>query len=161
VWDLRHDPPAVASFSYPIAATFRATPQVPRGIVVPPGRYTVRLTVDGVVQTAPLTVRMDPRVKTTPAALTLQYATSRAIDAALRRVATALTEVRAAMAGSGEAATRARAAETALVRAQGQATQLFGLVEAADLPPTPQMLTAWKETSAAIDAALAAWAAGK
>jgi hypothetical protein len=104
---------------------------------------------------------MDPRVKTTPAALTLQYATSRAIDAALRRVATALTEVRAAMAGSGEAATRARAAETALVRAQGQATQLFGLVEAADLPPTPQMLTAWKETSAAIDAALAAWAAGK
>ena len=57
---------------------------------MPPGRYTVRLTVDGAAQTAPLTVRMDPRVKTTPAGLTQQHATSRAIDAALRRVAAAL-----------------------------------------------------------------------
>ncbi|MBL8137435.1 MAG: glycoside hydrolase [Acidobacteria bacterium] len=161
VWDLRHEAPAVASFSYPIAAIFQATPQVPRGTVVPPGRYTVRLTVDGAVQTAPLIVRMDPRVKTTPAGLTQQYATSRAIDAALRRVATALTDVRSAVAAGGDAATRARAAETALARAQGQATQLLGLIDAADLPPTPQMLAAWKETSAAIDAALTGWTAGK
>jgi hypothetical protein len=35
----------------------------------PPGRYTVRLTVDGVRYTQPLTLRLDPRVKTGSAAL--------------------------------------------------------------------------------------------
>ncbi len=46
VWDLRHDAPAAASFSYPIAAIHRNTPREPRGPWVPPGTYTVRLTVD-------------------------------------------------------------------------------------------------------------------
>ncbi len=35
----------------------------------PPGRYTVRLTVDGRHYTQPLTLRLDPRVRTSPAAL--------------------------------------------------------------------------------------------
>ncbi|MGH2634507.1 MAG: WD40/YVTN/BNR-like repeat-containing protein, partial [Tepidiformaceae bacterium] len=35
----------------------------------PPGQYTVRLTVAGKSYTQPLTVRLDPRVKTSPAAL--------------------------------------------------------------------------------------------
>lgn len=161
VWDLRHDPPAVANFSYPIAAVFQATPRVPRGTVVPPGRYTVRLTVDGAVQTAPLIVRMDPRVKTPPAGLAQQYATTRAIDTALVRVAAALDEARAAIAAGGAKAELARTTQTALGRAQGQAVQLLGLVGGADLAPTPQMLTAWKETAASIDAALAAWGAGR
>lgn len=160
VWDLRHAPPAVAAFSYPIAATFRATPRTPRGSIVAPGAYTVRLRVDGRESTAPLTVRMDPRVKTPAAALQQQYATSRAIDAALRRVAAALAEARTESAANGPRAGQARTAVTALTRLQGQATQLFGLVEGADLAPTPLTLAAWKETAAAIDTALAAWAAG-
>ena len=36
---------------------------------VPTGTYTVRLTVDGVTVTQPITVRLDPRVKLTPVAL--------------------------------------------------------------------------------------------
>ena len=44
------------------------TPRVPQGPLVLPGNlYTVRLTADGKVLTAPLTVKMDPRVKATPA----------------------------------------------------------------------------------------------
>jgi hypothetical protein len=35
----------------------------------PPGAYTVRLTVDGKQYTQPITLRLDPRVKTPPAAL--------------------------------------------------------------------------------------------
>jgi photosystem II stability/assembly factor-like uncharacterized protein len=35
----------------------------------PPGRYTVRLTVGGVTLTQPLTLRLDPRVTTPPAAI--------------------------------------------------------------------------------------------
>ncbi len=42
----------------------------------------------------------------------------------------------------------------------GQAAQLFGLVENADLAPTPQMLAAWQETASAIDDAIAAWERG-
>ncbi len=37
---------------------------------VPPGQYTVRLTVDGKSYTQPITVKLDPRVKTPAAALT-------------------------------------------------------------------------------------------
>ena len=35
----------------------------------PPGQYTVRLTVDGKTYTQPLTLKLDPRVKTSPAGL--------------------------------------------------------------------------------------------
>ena len=115
--------------------------------------------MDGAEFTAPLVVRMDPRVKTPPAGLATQYATSRAIDAALARVAAALRDI-AATEGGEARGERARTAVGALTRAQGQAAQLFNQVEGADLPPTPPMLAAWKDTAAAIDAALAAWARG-
>ncbi|HWG38282.1 MAG TPA: hypothetical protein VN690_11250 [Terriglobales bacterium] len=39
----------------------------------PPGAYTVRLTVDGHSTTQPLTIKMDPRVTTSPAALEQLY----------------------------------------------------------------------------------------
>jgi photosystem II stability/assembly factor-like uncharacterized protein len=157
VWDLRHTPPAAPGFGYPIAAILGATPRTPRGSVVPPGTYTVRLRVDGREMTAPLTVRMDLRVKTPPAALLQQYATSRAIDAAMARIAATITSVRAEIAAKGPRVELARTTEGALTRAQGQASQLFGLVEGADVAPTPQMLSAWKESAAAIESAISAW----
>ncbi len=143
-----------------MAAVAGATPRVPQGSLVPPGSYTVRLRVDGAASAAPLVVRMDPRVKTPAAGLQLQYTTARAIDTALSRVAAALRDVHAA-AAAGTRAEAAKAAAEALTRAQGQATQLLGLVEGADLPPTPQMLAAWKATATAIDAALATWQQGR
>ncbi len=63
-------------------------------------------------------------------------------------------------AASGPRADAARAGISTLTRAQGQAAQLFGLVENADLAPTPQVLAAWKDTASAIDAAIAAWERG-
>ncbi len=50
---------------YPIAAVPHDTPRGPLGPTVLPGTYRVRLTVDGKPCTAPLTVKMDPRVKNT------------------------------------------------------------------------------------------------
>jgi hypothetical protein len=130
----------VPSFSYPIAAIFRNTPRSPLGSWARPGTYSVRLTVDGTTLMQPLTVRLDPRIKATAADITLQHETSRAIDAALRRVAEAL----AAKRGSADA----------LARVQGQLSQLFGTIEAADAAPTAQTLAAVKETLAAVDSAL-------
>src|SRR4029078_6226200 len=37
---------------------------------VPPGTYTVRLTADGTTSSQPIVVRLDPRVRIDPAALT-------------------------------------------------------------------------------------------
>ncbi len=85
VWDMHHEPPAVSGFTYPIAAIVANTPRTPLGSWAVPGKYTVRLTVDGQAQSQPLVVKMDPRVKATAADLQLQYDTSRAIDALLRR----------------------------------------------------------------------------
>jgi photosystem II stability/assembly factor-like uncharacterized protein len=156
VWDLHHERPAVASFSYPIAAIYRNTPRTPLGSWAVPGTYTVRLTADGIVRQAPLVLKIDPRVTTTAEGIRRQYETSRAIDAALRRGAAAAREARAAADGrpAGDGAAQAAAA---LGRINGQLAQLFGTVEAADAAPTRAVLDAWKEASPALEAALKAW----
>jgi photosystem II stability/assembly factor-like uncharacterized protein len=69
VWDLRATTPTATNYSYPISAVPHRTPRVPQGPLVLPGTYTVRLTAGGKVLTAPLVVKMDPRVKATPAEL--------------------------------------------------------------------------------------------
>ncbi len=69
VWDLHYPAPAATRHDYPIAAVPHDTPRLPLGPTVVPGTYTVRLTVDGKTSTAPLTIKMDPRVKATPADL--------------------------------------------------------------------------------------------
>jgi len=69
IWHLHYAPPLATHHDYPIAAIPHDTPRYPLGPTVMPGKYTVRLTVDGRTQSAPLTVKMDPRVKTSTAGL--------------------------------------------------------------------------------------------
>jgi photosystem II stability/assembly factor-like uncharacterized protein len=64
VWDLCYAPPKSEHFSYPISAIPHDTPRTPLGPLAMPGNYTVRLTVDGQSFSVPLTVKIDPRVKT-------------------------------------------------------------------------------------------------
>ena len=76
------------------------------------GAYMVRLTVDGVKFTQPLTVRMDPRVKTSAAALTRLATLSRALYDEAVLTHSAYTEARKlsaslAAAGATSAALRA------------------------------------------------------
>jgi photosystem II stability/assembly factor-like uncharacterized protein len=73
-WDLRYAPPGGTPRSYPIAAIYRDTPSEPRGPLVSPGQYTIRLSVNGKSHTQPMTVKMDPRVKMAPEALAQQFA---------------------------------------------------------------------------------------
>lgn len=153
VWDVHHERPAVSSFSYPIAAIYGDTPREPFGSWALPASYTVRLTVDGQAQTQPLVVKMDPRVKASAADLRVQYETSRAIDAAMRRSADALREIRATTPKTA-ALTEL---EQRIARASGPLGQLFGAVEMSDSAPTPVVMAAWKTASATLDAALADW----
>jgi photosystem II stability/assembly factor-like uncharacterized protein len=76
IWDLHYPPPDGAPRSYPMTAIYRDTPSMPQGPAAFPGRYTVRLTVNGHSQEQPLIVKMDPRVKTPEAALAQQFALS-------------------------------------------------------------------------------------
>jgi hypothetical protein len=73
VWDLHYAAPFSTTHSYPISAVPHDTPRGPFGVRALPGRYQVRLSVDGAVLTAPLTVKPDPRVETPPAALQQQF----------------------------------------------------------------------------------------
>ncbi len=150
---MHHERPAVGNFSYPIAATVQNTPRVPLGSWALPGTYRVRLTVDGKTETKALVVKMDPRVKASAADLKLQYDTSRAIDALLRRSQAALGEIRK-MPTKSPAITDV---EQRLTRASQPLGQLFNAVEQADAAPMPVVMEAWKTASAAVESALAEW----
>jgi photosystem II stability/assembly factor-like uncharacterized protein len=112
VWDLHFTPPG-GPCELPISATPFNTKCEPEGPWVHPGTYSVRLTVDGKSYTQPLTVRMDPRVKTPANALAMQGALSLSLyDAALEAPALAkqIRGVRAQLTARGSAASGALAA---------------------------------------------------
>ena len=73
VWDLHYPAPVAAKHEYPISAVPHDTPRHPLGPRALPGQYRVRLTANGQSYTAPLSVKMDPRVTTSPAGLAQQF----------------------------------------------------------------------------------------
>ena len=75
-WDLHYDPvtPGNGGGENATGAVPHRTYDVPNSPLAPPGLYTVRLTVDGRSYTQPLTLKMDPRVKTPAAGLDQLYA---------------------------------------------------------------------------------------
>ncbi|MBX6365711.1 MAG: glycoside hydrolase, partial [Gemmatimonadetes bacterium] len=176
VWDLHWTPPAAPETGFPIAAVPGNTPREPRGPWALPGQYTVRLTVDGRSYTAPLTVRMDPRVKATPAELARQLETAQRLADAMRRDSVALAGIGALRrrlaaappakhapaaspgAGASEAEQAARL-EGELRRIDGQLARLYDTVNEVDAAPTPALLAAVEDQLKALDDALARWAA--
>jgi len=117
-WDL-HYPPAVGSRNtYPIAATPHDTAPSPTSPWVLPGAYTVSLTANGKTYSQPLTVEMDPRVKTSAADLQQQFALSKEIydgiaqlEAASGRVRAFRTRLRTAPTSDATKTLRSQAAE--------------------------------------------------
>ena len=139
----------------------RDTPREPRGPIVVPGRYTVRLTVGGRTAVETVTVRMDPRVTTPMAGLVQQHALALQLAAAMREDSTLLAQLRALrtrlqdqrdQAGSGARADSLAAldqradslesaggrGQTGLARLAGQLASLYGVVEETDAAPTSQ-----------------------
>ena len=184
-WDLHYPPPAGVNFGYPISAIAGDTPKEPVGPAVPPGRYRVKLTVDGRDYFVPLVVKIDPRVRMTPDQLRQQFDLGLQMaqitwDAApaiaeLRRLRSGLKE-RIAKGGPAEINTaltsfddQAAAFETTppnppesassnnLVRLSAQAASLLDIFEGADMPPTRQAVAAAREIAASAGPALAAW----
>ncbi len=94
LWDLRYPPPAALDHEYPIAAIYRNTPRVPRGPLVLPGQYSVKLTAGQYTATQHLAVVMDPRVTTSVEGLQQQFTLSSRVSGLMREDFDALTQVR-------------------------------------------------------------------
>jgi hypothetical protein len=109
-----------------------------------PGKYTVRLTVDGHTLTQPLEVRMDPRVKTARADLEVQHTLSMRLLEALSRTNDAIKRVGA---GGGAAARP----DPDIARLNQQLAQLLAIVQGADARPTSQVEAAVGETLRAVE----------
>jgi photosystem II stability/assembly factor-like uncharacterized protein len=135
VWDGRYPPPAMANFGYAIAAIHRNTPKTPQGMWPLPGQYQVRLNVGGSTYRQPIQLRLDPRVRTPLADLTVQFKLSKAVDDALR-------SLEAARAGASPERLQA------IQAAAGPLTGLLATMQGADARPTTA-------TEAAVAAALA------
>jgi photosystem II stability/assembly factor-like uncharacterized protein len=88
-WDLRYDSPVQ------IPGAFYAG-EPPRGPLVIPGMYQVKLTVKGVTQTAPLEVKIDPRIQnqTTQADLQNQLELARKVQQDIDQLHRAVNQIR-------------------------------------------------------------------
>lgn len=177
VWDLRHAPPRGARRTHSIAAVLEDTASRPVGPFVHPGRYTVRLTVDGAVQERTLDVRLDPRVKIAEADLRQQtdaslacyrgyldaQAVREAIDARLAGggADAAVREALTALRGRGEpgdadilygSITAVPAEQETIVGLQQKFLFMLNLLQGADAKPTPQALAAVAELEKTLQA---------
>jgi len=96
LWDLHYTAPTATRYSYPISAVPHDTPREPEGPHALPGTYTVRLTAGGKVLTAPLTVKMDPRVHATAAELATLFAEESKLAGWVTKGASAALQVHSA-----------------------------------------------------------------
>lgn len=94
VWDLHYPAPIAVKHDYPIAAIPGDTPRHPLGPRALPGQYTVRLTANGRIYTAPLTVKMDPRVTTPIAGLEQQFNLQVRLTSMMTRVSQSVLQAR-------------------------------------------------------------------
>ena len=83
-WDLRSDNPPAFSHTFEINANPGLTPASPLGPLVPPGTYTLRLTVAGKTYSAPVTVVNDARSPAATADVQVQYGLQAKILAGMR-----------------------------------------------------------------------------
>jgi photosystem II stability/assembly factor-like uncharacterized protein len=175
VWDLRmNDPVQIPGAVY--------EDQAPRGPIVAPGRYELRLTVGGVTRTQPITVFADPRLPDSGPAIAaktaLAVAVWRDIDA-LHRAVNDIRERRKALKApydGGGADGRLAAIEEQLMQVNmngSEANLAFpGMLneqyagfaqglEDADTPPTQQQTALFDSLHRRLQAQLTALAASK
>jgi hypothetical protein len=135
VWDLREPPTRSLQPDLPISAVPGNTPRVPEGPLVPPGRYRVRIEVDGRSLERSLEIVMDPRVRISQRALDEQYRLA-------RRIASLGDQSYAAYAAA-DAAGRSKTAD-AFATLNADAESLLDTVDGADAPPTRQAIEAFR-----------------
>jgi hypothetical protein len=161
------------------------TPRVPQGPRALPGQYTVRLTADGKTYTAPLTLKMDPRVKTPPAGLEQQFQAEKSLASMMTQAAEALLQSRSAaeqlhklaaqangpvkaavaafeskladVVGKPGGAFSAPSSLVTLNRVNADSASLYGDVDRADAAPNAAQVNAMAETQRNFAAVMRRW----
>jgi photosystem II stability/assembly factor-like uncharacterized protein len=125
VWDLHYAFPADVKLSF-------YGPSAPHAL---PGRYTVKLTVNGKSYEQPLVVKMDPRVKTSPADLQKMFSAESLLAKDVAELSTALRQAQDLQANiaahAKDAGSKAKLSE-ALAALDRKTTELVGAEKDAD-----------------------------
>jgi photosystem II stability/assembly factor-like uncharacterized protein len=187
LWDMHYPDVPGAEKEYPIAAVPHNTAPQPTGPWVMPGDYTVVLTVDGKSYSQPLTIKMDPRVKTPATGLQQQFTMSYQLYQRLLTLVPAVdqgTQLRKQLEDRLKTAAQGSEAATALVHLNdalnavlGPPRQrfgppsnvpslsalrakygaLFGVLQEADATPTTQARAALTEIEQQLPPLLQKW----
>jgi photosystem II stability/assembly factor-like uncharacterized protein len=189
VWDLRYATPNSSRYEYPISAVPGDTPRVPLGPLALPGQYTAKLTVNGNSYSEPLTVKIDPRVKTPNEGLAQMFQMESRLASLMTTTTLALVEARsvheqllklagqatgsvadtvstlekkvvAVLGGVGDPRGAAPAAPT-ITSVNGAITALYGEIDRADAIPTTAQRNATTETEKRYSEAMKQWTALK
>ena len=142
VWDLHHSAPLSTRRDYPISAIPHDTPRAPFGPRALPGQYKVRLTTNGQIYTAPLMVHMDPRVRTSAAALAQQFQLETRLAGMMNQIADANLRARSTREQFEALLQKASGSTAAAIRSLQQ--KLTALLAGVDQPgngETPTLAT--------------------
>ncbi len=187
VWDLHYEAPRALRHEFPISAVPHRTPLEPQGPRALPGRYTVRLTVNGRSLTQSLVVKMNPRVRTSLPELQAQFEAEQKLARmmtdtarAVQRIQDVRAQLRALNTRNAPELQQALSAFLArldtlegrpagfmapitgtdtLQRVHGDAAQLYALIDAADEAPTAAQRQALVQVEARAGQLLQQWKA--
>jgi hypothetical protein len=187
LWDMHYPPVPGIRPEYPIAAVAHNTAPAPTSPWVMPGQYTIKLTANGKTYSQPLTVKLDPRVKTPAAAIQQQFTLSKQLYDDAITLTGPIEQVRAwrsqlAHAKQGSAADAIVAFEQkldavvgreagrrgpppqgqqpaaeSLSQVRGSLLSLMDQLQQADVAPTQQQVAAIAERRKAVAPAMARW----
>ena len=189
LWDMHFPPVPGIRPEYPIAAVPHNTAPQPSSPWAMPGQYTVVLTVNGKAYSQPLTVQMDPRVKTAASDLEKQFQLSEKLYRSLLTVVPATGQVASVRnqlkdlqkQAQGDVATAVNALDQKLqMLAGGQGRRpgpgneppslggirtrlsaLLGVLQEADVAPTTQAAAAVPELEQQVPSVMQRWEAIK
>ncbi|PYL12850.1 MAG: glycoside hydrolase [Verrucomicrobia bacterium] len=182
LWDMHYTPVQHVEPEFPISATYRNTAPTATSPWAGPGDYTVTLTVGDKTFSQPLTVAMDPRVKTSAADLQEQFALSwqlyqlrlqlAPIGKNFDEIAEQLTKLKAQAAERPDVTQKLEAFAQILMRfgpphprpgappslfVLESTTHLFNEIEGADAVPTAAVKVAVADLQTKIEPMMEAW----
>ena len=132
VWDLRYPAPESLGHEFPISAIVHDTVQYPLGAWAMPGKYNVKLTVEGKSYQQPLTVKMDPRIKASEADLQKQFEVQAGAVEGMNESYEALRQVQSLRTQLKDRASKAQGALVDTIAAlDRQAAELEGAAQSA------------------------------
>src|SRR5258708_20678353 len=132
VWGLHHTAPEALNHEFPTSAVVHDTPQYPLGAWAVPGKYPVKLTVEGKTYTQPLAVKMDPRIKTCEGDLHKQFEVEAGAVEGMNESYQALRQVQSLRAQIKDRAGKAKGALADSISAlEKQAAELEGAAQSA------------------------------